>query len=74
MLLEQKTVITNHFPPALCPAETKLRDECKDAEMTGRGCGGLSGWQGEDCGSFPVFLFTPGLTLRAWRPEQSFQR
>ena len=35
MLLGQKTVIMNHFSPALCSAKTKHSDECKDAEMTG---------------------------------------
>lgn len=64
----------NHFPPALCSTKTEHRDEHKEVEMTGPGHRGLGGWQEEHCASFPVFLFTPGLTLLAWHPEQHFQR
>lgn len=62
MLPEQKIVIMNHFHLLFVPQKLSTVWVYKGAEMTGLGLKGLGGWQGEDRGYLPVFLFILGLT------------
>lgn len=72
MLPEQKIVIMNHFHLLFVPQKLSTVWVYKGAEMTGLGLKGLGGWQGEDRGCLPVFLFILGLTPLVWHPEQNF--